>query len=149
MITDLLFHFSAATVLPFWFLMILAPKHTITSKLIKSPWIIIPPVICYVIILAINIDASMLSFFKNPSANELALIMQQPWAAALFWIYAGAFDLFVGRWIFLDAKESKLSHKLLAPILVIAIFFGPVAFLLYFFSKMIRNPDRKAVHGTF
>ncbi len=54
----------------------------------------------------------------------------------MFWAYAGAFDLFVGRWMYLDAKKHGVAHWILAPILVVTIAFGPLGFLLYVFAKL-------------
>jgi hypothetical protein len=125
------FHFSAIIVLPFWALMIFLPKWPMTEKIIASPWIIVPPAFCYAGLLLPNLSIDLLSFFQGPSPESLASIMARPWAASLFWAYAGAFDLFVGRWIFFDYKKRGLNHLFIAPILVVAIIFGPIAFLFY------------------
>jgi len=137
--TEFLFHFSAALVLPFWFLMIFMPRHAWTKKIIASPWIILPPVICYLLLLIPNLSIEYLGLFSEPSASNLAKIMAMPWAAAVFWAYAGAFDLFIGRWIYLDSQERGINHFLIAPILAIAIFFGPVGFFLYWILIFSRK----------
>ena len=126
-----LFHFSAISVLPFWALMIFLPNHSFTKAIISSPWIIIPPVICYTLLLIPNLSKEIILMFKGISPKKLALVMSRPWAASLFWAYAGAFDLFIGRWIFFDAQSTGISHFIVAPILVVSIFFGPIGFLLY------------------
>ena len=126
-----LFHFSAISVLPFWGLMILFPNYSLTKSVISSPWIIVPPSICYIALLIPNLSKEVLLSFKNASPQKLAKIMARPWAASLFWTYAGAFDLFIGRWIYLDAQTLEINHFLIAPILLVSIFFGPVGFLLY------------------
>jgi len=127
---DFLFHFSALLVTPFWLAMILFPKAGLTQKMVASPWIILPPIACYLIVLLPNFTAGLL-IFKNPSPANLALTMGETWGATLFWAYAGAFDLFVGRCIFFDAKERGITHLLIAPILFICILFGPLAFAIY------------------
>lgn len=129
--TDFLFHFSALSVLPFWGMMIFLPRSERTERIVRSSWIILPPVVCYTGLLIPNLSWEMTAFFSAPSAAGLARIMAEPWAAALFWAYAGAFDLFVGRWIFLDSRKRGIPHLLVAPILAVAILFGPVGFLLY------------------
>jgi len=58
-------------------------------------------------------------------------MMAEPWAASLFWAYAGAFDLFVGRWIFFDAREREIGALWVSPILFVTIFSGPLGFALY------------------
>ena len=47
------------------------------------------------------------------------------------WGSAGASDLFVGRWIYLDAREREIHHAIVAPLLIVTIFFGPIGFALY------------------
>ena len=131
---DFLFHFSAISVLPFWGLMILLPKSNFSSRVVASPWIILPPTLCYLAFLIPNLPAAFASF-ENPSPQSLAGMMAQPWAASLFWAYAGAFDLFVGRWIFFDARERGISAGYTLPILLICIFFGPLAFPLYALAR--------------
>lgn len=125
-----LFHFSAAVVLPFWGAMILFPKSERTEWMVRSPWIILPPVACYLAFILPNLGEA-LAAFGDPSPETLALMMAKPWAASLFWAYAGAFDLFVGRWMFFDARERGLNPWAVSPVLFLAIFFGPFAFALY------------------
>ncbi len=62
-------------------------------------------------------------------------MMAQPWAASLFWAYAGAFDLFVGRWIFFDARDRAISAGYVSPILFVCILFGPLGFILYALAR--------------
>jgi len=138
--TDFLFYFSAASVLPFWAAMILFPNSIKTEKLVGTNWIILPPVVCYLGLLLPNLPDALL-IFTQPSPENLAVMMGLPWAAALFWAYAGAFDLFVGRWIFYNGREHKISHVLLAPLLFICILFGPLAFFLF---ALIRGWQAKS-----
>ncbi len=128
-----LFHFSAFSVLPFWFVMIAFPRRAFTERMVRSPWISLPPTLCYIglLLMGFNHWPDAAALFASPSPEVLAKMMAQPWAAGMFWAYAGAFDLFVGRWMFFDARERHMSHALLAPILAVAIFFGPVAFGMY------------------
>ncbi|WP_372365205.1 ABA4-like family protein [Candidatus Uabimicrobium sp. HlEnr_7] len=127
---DFLFHFSAYSVLPFWAIMIFFPHYSKTKSIIKVPWIILPATICYIIVLMPNITAAM-SIFYGPSPELATKLMSEPWGGSLFWIYAGAFDLFVGRWIYLDAMEKKITSWFISPILFVCIFFGPLGFFLY------------------
>ena len=102
-----LFHFSAISVLPFWAAMIFFPRAQLTAKLVASPWIVLPAALCY-LALAIPHARELIAVFAAPSPKSLASVMAEPWAASMFWAYAGAFDLFVGRWIHLDDTQS---HK--------------------------------------
>jgi len=130
MLSVFLFHFSAVIVLPFWIAMIAFPRSSITARMVASPWIILPPILCYLFFGMPHMDA-LAGVFAAPSPESLAAVMGEEWAASMFWAYAGAFDLFVGRWMFHDAKEREINPWLVSPALFVAIFFGPVGFSLY------------------
>jgi hypothetical protein len=54
-----------------------------------------------------------------------------PYFATLAWAHFLAFDLFVGRWIYLDSRERGSSAGLVAPALLLTLMLGPIGFLLY------------------
>ena len=139
-----LFWGSAAYVLPFWILMILGPHWTMTQKAVASPWLgTVPPALCYVLIAALHArDLAAGDGFVSPA--KLAAVMSNAWAANLFWTYAGAFDLFVGRWIHLDAKQRGISAFVVSPILFVGIFFGPIMLVLYWGACGVLGGDPKA-----
>ena len=141
---NFLFHFSAVCVLPFWALMIFFPNLLITQRLIKSPWIILPPIFCYAVLLIPNLSLDHLVFFKATSPETLASILNAPWAAGVFWAYAGAFDLFVGRWMFLDSRDKKIKHRYMVLPLAVSIFFGPLGFLIYGALRLALSKQRRS-----
>jgi hypothetical protein len=130
LVTTFLFHFSALSVIPFWAAMILFPRAPLTAKLVASPFIVLPAALCYLALAAPH-ASELVRIFAAPSPESLASVMASPWAASMFWAYAGAFDLFVGRWIHLDAREQQIRHAFVAPILFVCVLFGPLAFTLY------------------
>jgi len=136
-----LFHFSALSVLPFWAAMIVFPNAARTARLVASPFIGLPAALCYLALAAPH-AAELAGIFALPSPEKLAGVMGQPWAASMYWAYAGAFDLFVGRWIHFDARERNIPHALVAPILFVCIFFGPLAFTIYAVTRWARRRGR-------
>ncbi|MEX1368657.1 MAG: abscisic acid-deficient protein Aba4 family protein [Nannocystaceae bacterium] len=56
------------------------------------------------------------------------------------WVHFLAFDLFVGRWVLLDARERGLSSWLVSPTLVTVLMFGPLGLLLYLGLRATRRP---------
>jgi len=139
---DFAFHFSAYSVLPFWAMMIFFPHSSKTKSIVKIPWIILPATICYLVVLLPNISSAM-SIFYGPSPELANKVLSEPWGGSLFWIYAGAFDLFVGRWIYLDALSKKISSWFVSPILFICILFGPLGFFLYMMLCIVYTLVRK------
>jgi hypothetical protein len=66
-------------------------------------------------------------------------MMGEPWAASMFWAYAGASDLFVGRWIFFDTRERGINPWLVSPVLFVTIASGPLGFALYALIVGVRR----------
>jgi hypothetical protein len=137
-----LFHLSAASVLPFWAAMILFPRSPLTARLVASPWIALPAAACYLALAAPH-ASELLGVFAAPSPEGLAVVMGKPWAASMFWAYAGSFDLFVGRWIHLDAAERGIPRVAVGPILAVCILFGPLAFALYSVVRLLVARRRR------
>jgi hypothetical protein len=129
-VIEVWFYGSALAVLPFWGPMIVAPHAAFTRRWVAPVWIAVPPALCYAALVLPNLTAFG-GAFAEPSPESLARVMAQPWAASAFWAYAGAFDLFVGRWMFFDAHERGVRFRWVSPILAVCVASGPVAFLLY------------------
>jgi hypothetical protein len=143
---ETLFKISGLFVLPFWFLMIVAPHWKVTQRLIKSPFIIIAPVIVYVILVLPQIG-TVLPKVMAPQLPGIAALLATPEGATIAWMHFLAFDLFVGRWAYLDSREHGISAWLMAPILFFILMLGPIGFLLYLCisSLKTRSPLRSAI----
>jgi len=136
---ETLFQISGLFVLPFWFLMIVAPNWKLTLRLLKSPLVIIAPVIAYVILVLPQIG-TLLPKVMGPKLPEIASLLGTPEGATIAWMHFLAFDLFVGRWAYLDSRERGISPWLMAPILFFILMLGPFGFLLYMIARLaLRN----------
>jgi hypothetical protein len=58
--------------------------------------------------------------------------------ATIAWIHFIAFDLFVGRRIYVDSQERRISAWVTAPALFLTLMLGPAGFLFYL---VIRPPS--------
>ena len=135
---ETLFNISGLFVLPFWFLMIVTPHWKVTQRLLKSPLIIIAPVIAYVILVLPQIG-TVLPKVIGPKLPEIAALLGTPAGATIAWMHFLAFDLFVGRWAYLDSRERGISAWLMAPILFFILMLGPFGFLLYMVVRLART----------
>jgi hypothetical protein len=72
----------------------------------------------------------------------VANLLGSPEGAIIAWIHFLAFDLFVGRWIYLDSEEQRLSRWLMAPILFLTLMLGPIGFLSYLIARRAANPSK-------
>src|SRR5687767_12837625 len=105
---DAIFSLSNLLVMPFWLLMIALPHWRWTCRLIGSPLVVIGPVVVYVLVAAPRLP-ELLGSLTRPSLPEVAALLGTPEGATLAWAHFLAFDLFVGRWIYLDSRERQIS----------------------------------------
>jgi hypothetical protein len=128
-------------VLPFWFLMIVLPTWRWTQRIIGLVWILTPLPILYVILLAPNLGR-IGPLFNNPHLTDIASLLGRPEGALIGWIHFLAFDLFVGRWIYLDSRERGINPWLMAPILLLTFGLGPCGLLVYLLTRGLGRPDQ-------
>lgn len=125
-----LFSISNLLVLPFWLLMIAFPHWRWTQRLIASPLIAVPPVIIYAVVVLPRIG-EILAAIANPTLLDISQLLGTPAGATAAWAHFLAFDLFVGRWAYLDSRERNISAWIMAPVLFLILMLGPLGFALY------------------
>jgi len=135
MAIETLFSLSNLLVLPFWFLTIFLPHWRWTKRLMASPWVAAPPAILYLVLIAPQ-TGPLFASLANPSAAGIAQVLSNPTAATLAWAHFLAFDLFVGRWAYLDSRERNLSAWIVSPALFFIFMVGPMGFLLYLLVRL-------------
>lgn len=135
---QLSFYFAA----PFWALMIVAPRWSWTTRIVGSPLIIAPVALLYLVI-AIPRLADLVPLVTGPTLSGLQSAMAEGGAATLVWAHIIAFDLFVGRWIYLEAAKSGIHPLVMAPILIVTILFAPIGFLVFVAVRAARKSTRK------
>ena len=136
---ETIFSLSNLFVMPFWALMILAPYWSWTKKIIGSAWIAAPVALIYLILIAPQVGGLLLEL-SNPTAAGVAQALSTPEGATLGWAHFLAFDLLVGRWIYLENQEkTNLSAWLMAPILFFTFMLGPIGFLLYLLARSVKT----------
>jgi hypothetical protein len=129
---DLLFTLANLGVMPFWLLMIFAPRRPWAVRVIRSPWIAIVPAAIYVLLvvpMAVQMGPALFGAFG--SLDGIAALLGTPQAALVGWAHFLAFDLLVGRWAYLEAHERNISALVMAPVLLFILMLGPLGFVLY------------------
>lgn len=127
---DLIFSSSSLLVMPFWFLMIFAGFWGWTTRIMRSLWGVIPAAILYALLVlpdALNVFAQV----SNPALGNIAALLGTPAGATISWVHFLAFDLFVGRWAYLDGRERNIPWWLVSVALFFILMLGPVGLLLY------------------
>ena len=141
--------FSNYGILPFWLLLITAPRSKITQILVNS--IILPLILAaayiYVVYQTILLDEKIFETFKlYLSIDNLYTIFATESFLLIFWIHFLALSLFLGSWVSRDAVKYNIPKKIVVFPLVLIYFTGPVGFILYwtiriFYSKKIGLHD--------
>ncbi len=138
MLAEPLFILGSLAVLPFWLLMIILPRWSWTPRIIASPFIVVPPALCYLLMLITAlVTPSTVPF--TPDLNGIAALLATPVGAAAAWLHLLTFDLFVGRWVYLESRKRQIHALLTSIILVCVLLAGPLGFLLFSVAKRFGN----------
>jgi len=127
---DFVFRVSNLFVLPFWTLMIFLPAWRWSLRILRSPLVSAAPAVLYAALVLPRIGA-IWPVVLRPTLAGVTALLSSPAAATIAWAHFLAFDLFVGRWIYLDSRERRLSPWVMAPVLFLTLMLGPVGFLCY------------------
>ncbi len=133
---NLLFNLGNLLVIPFWLIMIVLPRWGWVVWVIRSPWIAAPPALIYAALVLPQVGSLLLAL-SQPSLGSVAALLGSPGGATVGWMHFLAFDLFVGRWVYLDAIERKIHPLVMAPILFFVFMLGPIGLLVYLITRMI------------
>jgi len=126
MSTEFLFDVTFYLAAPFWLLMTLAPKWRVTNAVVRSPWVAAIPLVVY-FVLALPHLGQLWEVVSRPDLSTLLDFVSEPYGAAAIWAQIISFDLFIGRWIHLEARELDLHPLVAGPILVLTILLSPFA----------------------
>lgn len=121
--------------MPFWLLMILLPKAAFTRKIMSSNLIFVLLGSLYTGLLTSTLTLSQdgsgsegAKELLNPSLDGIIKLLGNRQSAFAGWVHFLAFDLFVGRWIYLDSLERGKPARLS---ILLTLFAGPLGLLFY------------------
>lgn len=140
------FGLSFLLVAPFWLLMIVAPRWAWTRRIVASPRIVAPAALLYVGLVAPGI-VDVLGVLLRPELGVMAELLGTPSGATIAWVHFLAFDLFVGRWVYLDGHDRQASPLAMAPVLFLCLMLGPLGLLAYLLLRPVlgrRRPEAAA-----
>jgi hypothetical protein len=135
MSADAVFNLAFPVAVPFWFLMIFLPGWSWTKKIIGSPLMVVPNLIAYFIAVA-PILPEFAKEMLNPDHAGVMAVIGTPAGISLVWAHLIAFDLFIGRWMYLDSRERKIHPLVMAPILVLTILLSPFGLTVYLLTRL-------------
>jgi hypothetical protein len=129
---------------PFWTLMIAAPNWRWTRRIMSTPWSATLSLVFWYIF-AIPRLLDLLPAVLRPTLAKWSALVADPAALTFTWAQIIAWDLFVGRWMYLDSRERGIHPGIMAPILVLSIVLSPIAVPLYL---VVRQPLTRAVPAS-
>jgi len=135
-----LFNFVNMSVLPAWLLLILAPKWTVTDKVVHS---MLYPLILGIIYIG-GFAMMLLAVHGSAEGNFTSIegvraLFSTDAGILIGWTHYLVFDLFVGAWEARDAKRRGFNHWLLIPCLFFTFMTGPLGLILYLFLRKITG----------
>jgi hypothetical protein len=125
-----LFRLSNFLVLTFWAAMIVLPRWRWTTRIMRSPFVSGAPAALYATLVVPRLG-EIWPAVSQPTLSGVATLLGSPVGATIAWVHFLTFDLFVGRWIYLDSRERQISAWIMAPVLFLTLMLGPVGFLFY------------------
>lgn len=135
---DDLFFLAFHLVTPFWALMIFAPNWKWTKKIIDSPWIIVGPLAIF-FYLGLAIVPELLKVAWSPTVEGFTAIISSPEGATMIWAQIIAWDLAIGRWMYLMNRESymRIHPLIMGPILFLASTLPAVVFPAFLVIRFV------------
>src|SRR5258708_35403013 len=121
----LVFRLSNVLVLPFWAVMILLPRWRWTARLLRSSIGSVAPAALYAALVLPRLG-EIWPAVSGPTLSGVATLLGSPAGATIAWVHFLAFDLFVGRWIYLDSQEQRAARWVFLPGLSTSVMTGPV-----------------------
>ncbi|MET8149748.1 ABA4-like family protein [Actinoplanes sp. NPDC049668] len=128
--TGALFGLAFTLAAPFWALMILLPGWSWTRRIVESPLIVLPGLVIYAL-LVIPALGEVLPAVVSPTLDGLRDLLGTADGAAAAWAHMIAFDLFAGRWSWLDSRDRGVPALIMSPVLLLTILLGPLGLLSY------------------
>jgi len=140
---ETLFKFANYSVIPFWLLLIFAPRWSWTSRLVHGPvlLLLLTPIYAYM----------LFGYGAAPEGMNLRSLygvmvgFSAPQIVVAGWIHVLIFDLFVGAWETRDAQRRGVPHLLVIPCLIATLMVGPIGLLFYvlvrFFHRRVLEYD--------
>ncbi|CRK59815.1 hypothetical protein [Alloactinosynnema sp. L-07] len=123
--TSLLFDLAFWVTVPFWGLMVVAPRWSWTHRIVSSPWIVLPTLVVWAI-LAVPLFPELWSAVTSPSLAKFQAFAADDGAVALLWAQIIAWDLFIGRWMYLESRTLNIHPLIMGPLLVFTILLSPI-----------------------
>lgn len=141
--TGTLFDLAFPLAAPFWLLMIVAPRWSWTRRIVASPLIVLVPLVAYLVAI-VPLLPRFAPEMLSPDLAGVRELLATAGGTTAVWAHLIAFDLFVGRWMYLDSQERGYHPLLMAPVLVLTILLSPFGLAAYLLARTVAGPRDSA-----
>ncbi|WP_030616406.1 ABA4-like family protein [Streptomyces sclerotialus] len=136
--TDILFDLAFWLAAPFWALLILAPGRRWTDRIAASPLPLVPVLAVY-LALAVPVLPQLWATVSRPELGGFQDLMTLDGAAAAIWAQVIAWDLFLGQWMYREARRLGVHPLVMGPLLLLTVLLSPVGVLLFLGLRALRS----------
>ena len=141
---------------PFYLLMIVAPRASLTRRLMATLWPVALPAlvhVAFILVILIVARPNVLQLWQSLyvehgvfGATTVGMLSQlygrYPEYATLHgWVHVVVGDIFMARWAYLDALDRAVPSWRIALVAALIAFMGPVGVIVYL---LIRPRDSRA-----
>lgn len=132
-----LFRLAFLAAAPFWALMIITPTWSVARRIVSSPLIVLPALVVWAFAIA-PVFGTFAAEMLSPDLAGVKALLADDRVVAAVWAQVIAWDLFIGRWMYLDSRARRFHPLLMAPILVLTILLSPIGAPLYLALRPLR-----------
>ncbi|KAK9064946.1 hypothetical protein SSX86_016329 [Deinandra increscens subsp. villosa] len=138
------FTLGTAAVLPFYTLMVAAPKAELTKKCMSSsiPYVVLGVLYAYLLYLSWTPDTIRLVFATKywlPELHSVAKMFSNEMTLASAWIHLLAIDLFAARQVYHDGLENNIETRHSVCLCLLSC---PIGILMHAITKAFINTSR-------
>ncbi|WP_244943275.1 ABA4-like family protein [Streptomyces inhibens] len=123
---DLAFFLAA----PFWALLILAPGRRWTDRIAAPPLPMVPVIAVY-LALAVPVFPQLWAAVSRPDLAGFQELLRLGGGAGAIWAQVIAWDLFLGQWMYREARALGIHPLVMGPLLVLTVPLSPIGVLLF------------------
>ncbi|XP_068502248.1 protein ABA DEFICIENT 4, chloroplastic-like isoform X1 [Phaseolus vulgaris] len=143
------FTLGTTAVLPFYTLMVVAPKSELTKKCMESsvPYIGLGVLYAYLLHLSWTPETTGLIFASKyllPELTSIGKMFSSEITLASAWIHLLVIDLYAARHVFLEGLENEIETR---HSVCLCLFFCPIGVLTHLITKAITKSSRQNNHG--
>ncbi|MFF4697594.1 ABA4-like family protein [Streptomyces chattanoogensis] len=123
---DLAFYLAA----PFWALLILAPGRRVTDRIAASALPLVPVIAVY-LALALPVFPQLWAAVSRPDLARFQELLALGGGAGAIWAQVIAWDLFLGQWMYREARALGIHPLVMGPLLVLTVLLSPIGVLAF------------------